>query len=104
MWDDRCRQCKTVYREQQHPRYLTTQRDRDRCRAAGYPITERGTVVWIARFSCDCDWRARLRYVHTELLSLLLPDPTVQQEIRRRGVPVGGKTTAAVDRVAPEAM
>ena len=105
---DACRQCRTVYREMPHPRYVgqtihagllarkkTYQADLERITTAGWrterlppvPPAARGLlVVWIARVHCPCSWRGQVASVHTALLELLLPDPVAQQEIRRRAV------------------
>jgi len=104
---DLCRQCRTAFEERAHPRFLTSQRDKGRCAEAGLVIEPRrteaiGPVVWIARLWCDCQWRAQLHYVDGRLLERMLPDPWVQQELRRRSVPVGRPRLALVAAPMPE--
>jgi hypothetical protein len=82
MSDTTCRRCQSLYRWREHPRVLRTQRDRARCDEAGF--RRDGTTVWIPRLWCDCQWRGQLRSVAHDLLPLLLPDPGVEREIRRR--------------------
>jgi len=80
---DRCRHCGTWFRERQHPRWLKSQRDRDRCRAAGLEVVD-GKVVWMPSYLCDCLWRMRVRSVAHDLLERLLPDPAAQAVLRRQ--------------------
>lgn len=79
-----CSQCRTPDQERATPRFLHNQRDRDRCRAYNLPVEDRGRVVWYTRYSCDCQWRARLAGVHNDLLPKLLPDEDAQAELDRR--------------------
>ena len=81
-----CRQCRTEHIERTHPRFIRSERDEAIVRGAGFEVTTHGdrAVVWVPRFSCDCQWKARVRQVDSELLELLLPDPLVYAEVARR--------------------
>lgn len=93
-----CRQCRTEHRERTHPRFIRSTRDRAIVLQAGFEVATHGEhdIVWVPRFSCDCQWKARVRGVDTTLLELLLPDPVVYAEIPRRDAARPRLTTVEV--------
>lgn len=84
---DTCPRCRMPYSERPLPRRLRSQRDREYVRQAGWRLVGeegREKAVWVARVDCACGWTKRLRAVPDDLLPLLLPDPVVEREQRRR--------------------
>jgi hypothetical protein len=81
-----CRLCGTEHVERTTPRRLLHKRDYETCKGAGFKMLAedgKARVVLIPRFSCNCQYRARIRLLAEDML-VLVHHPYAHQEQRRR--------------------